>query len=52
MEWFPWADIKSQKKKKKKDKKDDIILVEQDILKSTIGRLYSCLENPMDGGAL
>lgn len=40
MEWFPWADIKSQKKKKKKekDKQDDIILVEQDILKSTIGR--------------
>ena len=44
MEWFPWVDIKSQKKKKnkqKKDKKDDIILVEQDILKSTIGRVLT-----------
>ena len=40
MEWLPWADIKSQKKKEK-DKQDDIILVEQDILKSTIGRVLT-----------
>lgn len=34
-----WYQISKEKKKKKeKDKQDDIILVEQDILKSTIGR--------------